>query len=99
MSETAASTSQSPVNTTWLARVHITLKPVVLDPQGSAVLGGLHTLGFAGVSGVRVGKYLEIMLDAPHETSAQEAVQHMCSQLLANPVIEQYQFEIEQISR
>ena len=99
MPDTPASTSQAPANTTWLARIRVTLKPVVLDPQGSAVLGGLHTLGFAGVSGVRVGKYLEITLDAPDETSAREAVQRMCSQLLANPVIEQYQFEIEQISR
>src|SRR5690242_3591941 len=67
MPDNAASTSQAPPDITWLARVHVTLKPVVLDPQGSAVLGGLHTLGFDTVSSVRVGKYLEIALDAPDE--------------------------------
>ncbi len=91
--------SQTPAHTTWLARIQVTLKPVVLDPQGSAVLGGLHTLGFASVSAVRVGKYLEITLDAPDEASARQAVQQMCGQLLANPVIEQYRFDIEQLSR
>jgi phosphoribosylformylglycinamidine synthase subunit PurS len=99
MPDNAASTSQAPPDITWLARVHVTLKPVVLDPQGSAVLGGLHTLGFDTVSSVRVGKYLEIALDAPDEASAREAVQQMCSKLLANPVIEQYRFELERMAR
>ena len=97
MSESIASTPEAPSNVTWLARVHVTLKPVVLDPQGSAVLGGLHTLGFASVSVVRVGKYLEITLDAPDEASARQAVQQMCNKLLANPVIEQYRFDVEQM--
>ena len=99
MTDTAPSASQAPAHATWLARVHVTLKPVVLDPQGSAVLGGLHTLGFDTVSAVRVGKYLEITLDAPDQTSAQEAVQQMCARLLANPVIEQYRFDLELSSR
>jgi phosphoribosylformylglycinamidine synthase PurS subunit len=99
MPENAASTSHAPPDTTWLARVHVTLKPVVLDPQGSAVLGGLHTLGFAAVSSVRVGKYLEITLEALDEDSAREAVQQMCSKLLANPVIEQYRFDLERMVR
>ncbi len=99
MSDRASSTSQAPANATWLARVHVTLKPVVLDPQGSAVLNGLHTLGFDTVSAVRVGKYLEITLDAPDQARAQEAVQQMCSKLLANPVIEQYRFDLELAAR
>lgn len=99
MTDTAPSATQAPTHLTWLARVHVTLKPVVLDPQGSAVLGGLHTLGFDTVSAVRVGKYLEITLDAPDQTSAQEAVQQMCARLLANPVIEQYRFDLEPASR
>jgi phosphoribosylformylglycinamidine synthase PurS subunit len=99
MPNNAASASHAPPDTTWLARVHVTLKPVVLDPQGSAVLGGLHTLGFNTVSSVRVGKYLEITLDAPDEASAREAVQQMCSKLLANPVIEQYRFDLERLAR
>jgi phosphoribosylformylglycinamidine synthase PurS subunit len=99
MPDNAASVPQAPPNITWLARVHVTLKPVVLDPQGSAVLGGLYTLGFETVSAVRVGKYLEITLDAPDQASAQQTVQQMCSKLLANPVIEQYRFDVEQITR
>ncbi len=99
MPDNLASTPQAPTNTTWLARVHVTLKPVVLDPQGSAVLGGLHTLGFDTVSSVRVGKYLEITLDAPDQASAQEVVQQMCAKLLANPVIEQYRFDLEPVMR
>lgn len=99
MPDTASTPSQAPTPVAWLARVHVTLKPVVLDPQGSAVLGGLHTLGFETVSSVRVGKYLEIMLDAPDQASAQEAVEQMCARLLANPVIEQYRFDLEPASR
>src|SRR5579859_4749661 len=99
MPDSASSSSQAPASSAWLARVHVTLKPVVLDPQGSAVLGGLHTLGFHTVSSVRVGKYLEITLDAPDQASAQQAVQQMCAKLLANPVIEQYRFDVEPMLR
>jgi phosphoribosylformylglycinamidine synthase subunit PurS len=79
---------------TWLARVHVTLKPVVLDPQGDAVLMGLHQLGFASVSAVRVGKYLELTLAADDEQAAAAAVRLMCERLLANPVIERYDFSV-----
>ncbi|HEX6779898.1 MAG TPA: phosphoribosylformylglycinamidine synthase subunit PurS [Ktedonobacterales bacterium] len=99
MQDAASSAIHSKIETTWLAKIHVTLKPVVLDPQGSAVLGGLHTLDFGSVSAVRVGKYLEVTLSAPDQTSAQEAVQQMCSKLLANPVIEQYRFELDMISQ
>lgn len=93
MSE-AAQTSAGAA-TTWLARIHVTLKPVVLDPQGDAVLGALHQLGFADVSSVRVGKYLEVSLAAPDQVSAETAVTQMCARLLANPVIESYRFTVE----
>ncbi len=83
--------------TTWLARIHVTLKPVVLDPQGDAVLGALHQLGFADVSSVRVGKYLEVSLAAPDQVSAEAAVTQMCARLLANPVIESYRFTVERL--
>lgn len=79
----------------WLARIHVTLKPVVLDPQGDAVLTGLHQLGFDRVSNVRVGKYLEISLTAPDQAQAESAVQQMCARLLANPVIESYRYSVE----
>ena len=80
---------------TWLARIHVTLKPVVLDPQGDAVLTGLHQLGFGAVSGVRVGKYLEVTLTADGQPAAETAVRQMCDRLLANPVIERYDFSVE----
>ena len=79
----------------YLARIYITLKPAVNDPQGSTVRGGLHTLGFNTVHDVRVGKYLEIHLDAPDQTQAQTQVSQMCQQLLANPVIEDYRISLE----
>lgn len=84
-----------PASLAWLARIHVTLKPVVLDPQGDAVLTGLHQLGFTNVSGVRVGKYLEVMLAATDQPAAEAAVTEMCARLLANPVIESYRFTLE----
>jgi phosphoribosylformylglycinamidine synthase subunit PurS len=78
----------------WLARIHVTLKPVVLDPQGDAVLDGLHQLGFGDVAAVRVGKYLEVTLAAATQTDAEATVRQMCERLLANPVIERYTFDV-----
>jgi phosphoribosylformylglycinamidine synthase len=79
----------------WLARIHVTLKPVVLDPQGEAVLHGLHQLGYTDVASVRVGKYLEIALAAADQATAEAAVRAMCDRLLANPVIERYHYSVE----
>ena len=76
------------------ARVYVTLKPTVNDPQGLTVRGALHALGFAGVGQVRIGKYLEIALEAVDETAARAQVEAMCQKLLANPVIEEYRFEV-----
>jgi phosphoribosylformylglycinamidine synthase PurS subunit len=78
----------------WLAKVHVTLKPVVLDPQGQAIQGGLHHLGFDSVKSVRAGKYLEIKLDAPNRSEAERLVNEMCTKLLSNPVIEEYRLEV-----
>lgn len=80
--------------TSWLARIHVTLRPVVLDPQGEAVLHGLQQLGYSSVTGVRVGKYLEVKLAAAAKQEAEEAVRQMCERLLANPVIERYDFTV-----
>lgn len=77
-----------------IARVVVTPKPVVNDPQGVTVKQGLRTLGFAEVSDVRIGKYIELKLDVPNEQVAKERVEAMCKQLLANHVIEDFQFEI-----
>jgi phosphoribosylformylglycinamidine synthase subunit PurS len=79
----------------YVARVRITLKPVVLDPQGDTVLAALHQLDFPLVSSVRVGKYMEISLQAENEEDASSLVRRMCDQLLANPVIERYDFTVE----
>ena len=95
-----ATTSETPRTTgvagqVWQARVEVTLKPVVLDPQGDAVLHGLHQLGFDAVSRVRVGKYLELTLTAASRADAEAMVRQMCERLLANPVIERYSFTVE----
>ena len=79
----------------WQARVEVTLKPVVLDPQGDAVLHGLRQLGYDAVSRVRVGKYLELTLTAASQGDAEAMVRQMCDRLLANPVIERYSFSVE----
>ena len=81
---------------TYLARVDITLKPVVNDPQGNTILGALHSLGFAEVGTVRAGKYMEIRLNAATKSNAEEQVTEMCKKLLANPVIEDFRFEIDE---
>jgi phosphoribosylformylglycinamidine synthase PurS subunit len=77
-----------------IARVIVTPKPVVNDPQGITVKNGLVSLGFREVSDVRVGKYIEVSLEGASEQEARKQVEAMCSQLLANHVIEDYRFEI-----
>ena len=79
----------------FLARVYVTLKPAVNDPQGLTVMGGLHSLGYEAVSDVRIGKYMEIRLDEHDPAVAERAVSQMCDQLLANPVIEDFRFTLE----
>ena len=81
----------------FLARVYVTLKPAVNDPQGLTVMGGLHSLGYDAVDDVRIGKYLEIRIDGDDLETAEVAVDRMCDQLLANPVIEDYRFTLEQV--
>ncbi len=78
-----------------IAKVIVTPKPVVNDPQGVTVRQGLAALGFGEVSDVRIGKYIEISLDASSEREARERVDAMCQRLLANHVIEDYRFEVE----
>ena len=76
------------------ARVHISLKPGVLDPQGKAIGNALAGLGFAGVDEVRQGKLIELDLAETDPAAARTRVEDMCKQLLANPVIENYAIEI-----
>ena len=77
------------------ARIRITLKTGVLDPQGKAIGHALGTLGFAGIEDVRQGKYIEVALAETDPATARAAVEKMCRELLANTVIENYAFEIE----
>ncbi len=74
------------------AKITITLKPGLLDAQGRVITQALHQLGFEQVQEVHVGKYLEIELSPDGDLNAQ--VEAMCQKLLANPVIEQYHFEV-----
>ena len=80
----------------FLARIYVTLKPTVNDPQGKTILGGLKNLGFKAATEVRAGKYLEIKLDNQERAEAEASVEEMCRKLLANPVIESYRYEVEE---
>jgi len=80
----------------FLARVYVTLKATVNDPQGLTIRGALHSLGFTGVESVRAGKYIEIRVTASNNEDAGTQVAEMCRKLLANPVIEEFRFEIEE---
>jgi phosphoribosylformylglycinamidine synthase len=82
----------------FLARVYVTLKPTVNDPQGLTIRGALRQLGFDEVDTVRAGKYIEIRVDAADRAGAEAAVTEMCRKLLANPVIEDFRFELEQVA-
>ncbi|SER63573.1 phosphoribosylformylglycinamidine synthase [Gracilibacillus ureilyticus] len=77
-----------------LVKVHVTLKEGVLDPQGKAVQGSLNTLGYDFVEEVRVGKYLE--LTVKDDANIEQQIEDMCNKLLANPVIENYEYTVEE---
>ena len=82
----------------YLARIYVTLKPTVNDPQGRTVLGSLRNLGFTSVVDTRVGKYLEVRVDETDPSRAEAMVTEMCQKLLANPVIEQFRFDLEAVT-
>jgi len=77
-------------------RVIVTLKPGVLDPQGKTVRNALESLGFKGLIDLRIGKVMEIKMDGISSEEARRQVEEMCRKLLANPVIEDYRYEIEE---
>ena len=78
-----------------LAKVYITLKKDVLDPQGSVIANSLKSLGFNGIENVRQGKYIEIKLNTKNKDTAIKQLNEMCERLLANLVIEDYKVEID----
>ena len=77
------------------ARIHITLKSGVLDPQGKAIKSSLGALGFSGVENVRQGKYIELDISTDDRAKAHEQLSQMCEKLLANTVIENYTIDLE----
>ena len=81
----------------FLARVYVTLKPSVNDPQGLAIAGGLRSMGYTSVESVRAGKYLEVRVNEADRATAEEKVREMCRRLLANTVIEDYRFDLEEL--
>ena len=80
----------------YKARIYITLKPTVLDAQGAVVEKALHSLGYTSVANMRIGKYVEARLDGGDRDQAENQVREMCERLLANPVIEEFRFELEE---
>ncbi|ENH96764.1 phosphoribosylformylglycinamidine synthase subunit PurS [Gracilibacillus halophilus YIM-C55.5] len=77
-----------------LVKVHVTLKEGVLDPQGKAIQGSLSRLGYDHVQEVRVGKYLELKVE--DDQHIEQQIEEMCRTLLANPVIENYEYTVEE---
>ncbi|WP_195575478.1 phosphoribosylformylglycinamidine synthase subunit PurS [Paenibacillus sp. 1001270B_150601_E10] len=77
------------------AKVYVTTKANVLDPQGAAVQRALHTMGYGAVEDVRIGKYLELTLETSDREQAEADLKKMCEQILSNPVVEDYRYELE----
>ncbi len=76
------------------AKIHVTLKQGILDPQGKAIEHALDSLGFKNASNVRVGKYMELDLKETDKAKAEVTVKSMCDKLLANTIIEEYRYEL-----
>ncbi|MCS6290861.1 MAG: phosphoribosylformylglycinamidine synthase subunit PurS [Nitrospira sp.] len=77
------------------AKIHVTLKQGILDPQGKAIEHALDSLGFKNAGNVRVGKYMEVDVNEPDCAKADVQVKQMCEKLLANTVIEDYRYELQ----
>ena len=82
----------------YKADIHVTLKRTVNDPQGLAIRGGLHSLGYESVESVRAGKYIEVWLEAETPEHAQRLAEEMSDRLLANPVIEDFRVSVSEDS-
>jgi phosphoribosylformylglycinamidine synthase len=82
--------------TEWIADIRVLLKPSVNDPQGLSIRNALRTLGFGGVEDVRAGKLIQVRLSAANRAAADEQLNAMCAQLLANPVIETFTFTLDE---
>ena len=78
-------------------KITINLKPTVNNPEGLTIKSSLESLGFSNLNSVRVGKYIIVKIDSDDKNEVILQVEEMCSKLLANPIIEQYEFDINQI--
>ena len=83
----------------YKAEISITLRPSILDVQGKAVEQGIHTLGLEQIQHVRIGKYITLSIDTENEQEARRITEDACKKLLANPVMEDFTFTLEQISQ
>ena len=77
------------------AKIHVTLKQGILDPQGKAIEHALDSLGFKNIANVRVGKYMELDLEESDKAKAEAEVKQMCEKLLANTIVEEYRYELQ----
>ncbi|NER36751.1 MAG: phosphoribosylformylglycinamidine synthase subunit PurS [Oscillatoria sp. SIO1A7] len=82
----------------YQAKIYVTLRPSVLDPAGTAVESGLKNMGYDNVEHVRIGKYIELRISARNEKQAREQLEFICDRLLANPVVENYRFELKEVA-
>jgi phosphoribosylformylglycinamidine synthase len=82
----------------YQAHIYVTLRPSVLDPAGTAVESGVQNMGYDNVEGVRIGKYIELTISSGSEEEAREQLDRICDRLLANPVIENYRFDLNEVS-
>ena len=81
----------------YRAQIYVTLRPSVLDPAGTAVRSGLEHMGYGNVEQLRIGKYVELTLTAKDEDEAKQQLDRICDQVLANPVIENYRFDVKEL--
>ncbi|MBD2730009.1 phosphoribosylformylglycinamidine synthase subunit PurS [Nostoc sp. FACHB-892] len=85
------------MQTKYLAKIFVTLRPSVLDPAGVAVQSGLKQMGYENVDQVRIGKYIELTITSSDEKKARQDLDHICDQMLSNPVIENYRFDLIEV--
>ncbi|WP_225743071.1 phosphoribosylformylglycinamidine synthase subunit PurS [Marinilactibacillus sp. Marseille-P9653] len=78
-------------------KVYVTYKESILDPQGEAVRGAVHRMGFDEIDDIRIGKYFEIKVSSQEERDIEETIETICDKLLANVVMETYRYEIEEV--
>ncbi|AFY45977.1 phosphoribosylformylglycinamidine synthase, purS protein [Nostoc sp. PCC 7524] len=85
------------MQTKYLAKIFVTLRPSVLDPAGVAVQSGLQQMGYDNVENIRIGKYIELTITSSEESKARQDMERICDQMLANPVIENYRFDLIEV--